>query len=94
MPGVATVIAPAVSGATGNAKPTESIFLIPAADAAARRYPASEWIVANADRFLPYADHSFSLLLSITARMNTGEFRRVRQRWTFAVAVPAPEDLS
>src|SRR6202051_3168018 len=50
---------------------------IPAVDAAARRYPNCEWIVANADRFLPYADRSFSRLLSITARMNTAEFRRV-----------------
>jgi 23S rRNA (guanine745-N1)-methyltransferase len=29
---------------------------IPAIDAAARRYPRCEWIVANADRSLPYAD--------------------------------------
>src|SRR5258706_4949518 len=49
----------------------------PAVDAAARRYPQCEWIVANADRFLPYADRSFSIVLSITARMNAGEFRRV-----------------
>ena len=50
---------------------------IPAIDAAARRYPQCEWIVANADRFVPYADRSFSLVLSITARMNSREFRRV-----------------
>jgi SAM-dependent methyltransferase len=50
---------------------------IPAVDAAARRYPECEWIVTNADRFLPYADRSFSIVLSITARMNAGEFRRV-----------------
>ena len=41
---------------------------IPAIDAAARRYPEAEWVVANADRALPYLDHSFSLILSITAR--------------------------
>src|SRR5712664_2702183 len=48
---------------------------IPAVDAAARRYPTGErceWIVANADRFLPYADCSFSIVLSITGRMNAG----------------------
>ena len=50
---------------------------IRAIDAAARRYPECEWIVANADRFLPYAGGSFSIVLSITARMNPGEFRRV-----------------
>src|SRR5262249_7240028 len=39
---------------------------VPAIDAAARRYRHCEWIVANADRFIPYADQSFSLILSIT----------------------------
>src|SRR5580698_3589506 len=38
---------------------------IPAIDTAARRYPPCEWIVANADRFLPYADHTFSIVTSI-----------------------------
>ena len=42
---------------------------IPAVDAAARRYLECEWVVANADRFVPYADNSFSIVLSITARM-------------------------
>ena len=66
----------------------------PAVDAAARRYRGCEWIVANADRFVPYADHSFSIVLSITARMNTGEFRRVmRDDGRLLVALPAPEDL-
>lgn len=67
---------------------------IPAVEAAARRYPESEWIVANADRFVPYADDSFSLVLSITARMNSGEFRRVlRDGGRLLVALPGPEDL-
>ena len=66
----------------------------PAVDAAARRYRGCEWIVANADRFLPYADRSFSIVLSITARMNAGEFRRVlRDDGGLLVALPAPEDL-
>ena len=34
---------------------------VPAVDAAARRYPGCEWIVANADRFVPYASRSFSM---------------------------------
>jgi 23S rRNA (guanine745-N1)-methyltransferase len=67
---------------------------VPAIDAAARRYPRCEWIVANADRFIPYADCSFSIILSITARMNPGEFRRVlRAGGRLLVALPAPEDL-
>jgi 23S rRNA (guanine745-N1)-methyltransferase len=65
-----------------------------AVDAAARRYPDCEWIVTNADRFLPYADRSFSIVLSITARMNAGEFRRVlRDDGRLLVALPAPDDL-
>jgi 23S rRNA (guanine745-N1)-methyltransferase len=67
---------------------------IPAVDAAARRYPGCEWIVANADRFVPYADRSFSLALSITARMNAPEFRRVlRDDGRLLIALPAPDDL-
>jgi 23S rRNA (guanine745-N1)-methyltransferase len=67
---------------------------IPAVRSAARRYPEYEWIVANADRFVPYADASFSLLMSITARMNAGEFRRVlRDHGRLLVAIPAPGDL-
>jgi 23S rRNA (guanine745-N1)-methyltransferase len=63
-------------------------------DAAARRYPACEWIVANADRFLPYADNSFSIVLSITARLNSAEFRRVlRPGGRLLIALPAPDDL-
>jgi 23S rRNA (guanine745-N1)-methyltransferase len=68
---------------------------IPAVDAAARRYPGCEWIVANADRFLPYAGRSFSIVLSITARRNAGEFRRVlRDDGRLLVALPAPDDLA
>jgi 23S rRNA (guanine745-N1)-methyltransferase len=67
---------------------------IPAIDAAARRYPQCEWVVANADRVVPHADLSFTMVLSITARMNAPEFRRVlRQDGRLLVAIPAPEDL-
>ncbi|HSY49840.1 MAG TPA: methyltransferase domain-containing protein [Thermoanaerobaculia bacterium] len=67
---------------------------IPAIDAAARRYPDCEWIVGNADRFVPYADATFTRLLSITARMNSAEFRRVlREDGRLLVAIPAPDDL-
>jgi 23S rRNA (guanine745-N1)-methyltransferase len=67
---------------------------IPAVEAAAKRYPKCEWIVANADRFLPYADRSFSIVLSITGRMNADGFRRVlRDDGGLLVALAAPEDL-
>ena len=66
-----------------------------AIEAAARRYPECEWIVANADRFVPYADRSFSIVMSITARMNPSEFRRVlRDDGRLLIAVPAPDDLA
>ncbi|MDQ6758473.1 MAG: methyltransferase domain-containing protein [Acidobacteriota bacterium] len=67
---------------------------IPAITAAARSYPGCEWIVANADRFVPYSDASFSIVLSIAARMNVREFRRVlRDGGRLLVALAAPEDL-
>jgi 23S rRNA (guanine745-N1)-methyltransferase len=67
---------------------------VPAIEAAARRYPECEWIVANADRFVPYAAGSFSIVLSITARMNASEFRRVLgDDGRLLVALPAPDDL-
>ncbi len=67
---------------------------VPAVDAAARRYSECEWIVANADRFVPYADRSFSIVVSITARMNANEFRRVlREDGRLLIALPAPDDL-
>ena len=65
-----------------------------AVDAAAKRYSECEWIVANADRFVPYVDSSFSLILSITARMNSSEFRRaLRDDGRLLIAIPAPDDL-
>jgi 23S rRNA (guanine745-N1)-methyltransferase len=63
-----------------------------AIDLAARRYPDCEWVVANADRFIPYAEASFDLILSITGRMNPDEFLRVG-RGSLLVAVAAPDDL-
>ena len=67
---------------------------MPAVDSAARRYPECEWIVANADRFIPYSEKSLSAVISITARMNASEFRRVlREDGRLLVAIPAPDDL-
>jgi 23S rRNA (guanine745-N1)-methyltransferase len=66
----------------------------PAIELAAKRYPDCTWLVANADRFVPLADASATTLLSVTARMNAAEFRRVlRDDGTLLVAVAAPDDL-
>ena len=70
----------------------------PAIRAAAKRFPPKvgnfEWVIANADRFIPYSDGSFSLALSITARMNSPEFRRVLgPDGRLLVAVASPVDL-
>jgi 23S rRNA (guanine745-N1)-methyltransferase len=65
-----------------------------AVDAAARRYPACSWIVANADRPLPFAGASFSLILSITGRMNIEEFHRLLPPGgRVLVALAAADDL-
>jgi 23S rRNA (guanine745-N1)-methyltransferase len=67
---------------------------VAAIDLAARTYPQYQWTVANADRFLPYADRSFALVLSITSRLHPQEFRRViRDDGTLVVAFTAPDDL-
>jgi 23S rRNA (guanine745-N1)-methyltransferase len=65
-----------------------------AVDLAARRYPGAAWIVANADRSLPYAAGSFDLILSIDARLHPAEMRRVlKEGGRLLVAVPGPDDL-
>jgi 23S rRNA (guanine745-N1)-methyltransferase len=66
----------------------------PAVDLAARRFPAATWVVANADRRLPYAGGSFDVALSITASKNAPELRRVlaADGWLL-VAVPGADDL-
>jgi len=67
---------------------------VAAADAAASRYPQCEWVVANADRNIPYSDRFFSSVLSITGRLNEAEFLRVLQPdGRLLVAVAAPDDL-
>ena len=67
---------------------------LPAIDAAARAHRACTFIVANADRFLPYADGSFDLVMSINARLNPPEFRRVlRDGGTLLVSILGADDL-
>jgi 23S rRNA (guanine745-N1)-methyltransferase len=66
-----------------------------AIDLAARRYPGPTWVVANADRSLPYPDASFDLITSITGRRNPSEFARVlRTGGKVFIAVPAADDLA
>ncbi len=71
-----------------------SIYPSPAVDLAARRHPGATWVVANADRFLPYSPGSFDRVLSIDARLHPEEMRRVlAPGGRLLVAVPAPDDL-
>jgi 23S rRNA (guanine745-N1)-methyltransferase len=65
-----------------------------AAAHAARRFPDLSWVVANADRRLPLLDDSVDLVLSVHARRNPAECRRVlRESGFLIVAVPAADDL-
>jgi 23S rRNA (guanine745-N1)-methyltransferase len=67
---------------------------VPAIELAARRDRACTWIVANADRFLPFADGSLRAVTSITARLNPAEFHRVlAANGTLLVAVAGADDL-
>lgn len=67
---------------------------IPAIDLAARRHPECLWIVANADRRLPFADASFDAVATITARLHPAEFRRLlRPGGRLLVVIPGADDL-
>jgi 23S rRNA (guanine745-N1)-methyltransferase len=67
---------------------------VPAIDAAARAHGDCTFVVANADRFLPYADASFDLVMSTNARLNPPEFRRVlRDGGTLLVSILGADDL-
>jgi 23S rRNA (guanine745-N1)-methyltransferase len=67
---------------------------VPAIDLAARRWPDLSWFVVNADRSLPYADASFDVALSLTARRNPPELRRVlKPGGRLLVTIPGEEDL-
>lgn len=65
-----------------------------AIDLAARRHRDCTWIVANADRFIPYEAHSFRAITSITARLLPAEFHRVlAPEGTLLVAIAGADDL-
>jgi 23S rRNA (guanine745-N1)-methyltransferase len=64
----------------------------PAIEAAARTYPVARWVVANADRPMPFADGAFHLITSITARKNPEEFHRLLAPGGHLLVVVAHED--
>jgi 23S rRNA (guanine745-N1)-methyltransferase len=61
---------------------------------AAKRYPHIRWIVANALRPLPFADHSMDTLVSLLAPRNPPEFARVlKPDGALLLGVPGPHHL-
>lgn len=65
----------------------------PAVETASRKYPDCHWIVANADRLMPFAEGSFDVVMSVTARKNAPEFRRViGPGGRLIVVVPGEDD--
>lgn len=67
---------------------------VPAIELAAKRYRDCTWVVANADRFLPYADGAFTAVATITARLNPDEFHRVlAPHGKLLVVIPGADDL-
>ncbi len=61
---------------------------------AAKASPEVLFVVANADRFLPYADQAFDFVTSIDSRVNASEFERVLKKGgLILVAVPGPDDV-
>lgn len=65
-----------------------------AIDSAAKRHPSLGWVVANADRGLPFADASFRVVMTIAGRRHVPEFRRVLEpEGRLVAALPAEDDL-
>lgn len=66
----------------------------PAIELAARRLPQATWVIANADRRLPFSDRSFDRITSLTARRNPEEFARLlAPGGRLVIALPGPDDL-
>jgi 23S rRNA (guanine745-N1)-methyltransferase len=67
---------------------------VPAVRMAARLLPDATWIVANADRGLPFEDGSVSLAMSVFGRRPAAEIARVLGEGAFLLlVVPGPDDL-
>lgn len=65
-----------------------------AIERASRAQPARGWIVANADRRLPFQDASLAAVATITGPKNLDEFARVlHPDGKLLVALPGAEDL-
>ena len=65
-----------------------------AIEAALRAQRDATFVVANADRGLPYPDSAFDMVLTVNARMPVDEMRRVvRDDGIALIVVPAPDDL-
>jgi 23S rRNA (guanine745-N1)-methyltransferase len=65
-----------------------------AVDRAARRFTTHTWVVANADRRLPLLDASVDAVVSLNARRNPPECRRVlKDGGWLVVATPGATDL-
>jgi 23S rRNA (guanine745-N1)-methyltransferase len=91
--GEGTVLARLAAALGGEAHGVD--ISAPVVDLAARAHPEATWLVANADRTLPYAGGSFDLALSITARQRPAELRRLlAPAGRLLVAVPGPDDLA
>jgi len=61
---------------------------------AARRWPESTWVLANADRTLPIADNSIASVMSLFGRRPASEIARIlASDGTCIVAIPAEDDL-
>lgn len=90
---LAALIAP--PGAAGGLE-AHGVDLSAAALAlAARAFPTATWVVANADRGLPYAPSSFDAVLSIAARRPAAQMHRVlRPRGTLVLVIPGADDLA
>ncbi len=67
---------------------------VAAIERGAKRAPNIAWIIANADRRLPFRDRSLACVSSLAGPKNPSEFARVLERKGRAiVAVPAHDDL-